>query len=193
MTARALACAATWLGATLLLASCAAPPLVLYTLDKPGAGPGVAELGRNALVIEVTRVSVPDELDTQDIQVRRGSVLQASQGGRWASRLSVGATGLLTSRLARHRPDALVTDQPQAGTPSYRIVVNISRLDVTAEGNAVLEADWQVVPGNPALRVRRDRASFHATGLVAIDRDVVAMVGAVLGLLADRIDILALR
>lgn len=193
MTARVSVRAAVRLGAAVLLASCAAPPLVLYTLDVPGAGPGAAALGRKALVIEVTRVVLPDELDSQDIQVRRGSVLQASHQGQWASRLSVGATGLLTGRLARRRPDALVTGQPQAGTPSYRIMVNISRLDVTTDGAAVLEADWQVVPGNPALPARRDRASLRATGPVATDGDVVALVGAVLGQLADRIDIAALR
>ena len=193
MTAWASTAGALRLGMAVLLASCAAPPLVLYTLDAAGAGPGAAALGRNALVIAGTRVSLPDELDTQDIQVRRGSVLQASHQGRWASRLSVGATGLLAGRLARRRPDALVTDQPQAGTPSYRITVNISRLDVTADGAAALEADWQIIPGNPAMPARRDRASLRATGPVAADGDVVALIGTVLGQLAERIGIAALR
>ncbi len=43
-------------------------------------------------------------------------------------------------------PDALVTDQPQTEAPSYRILINISRLDVTSDGVATLEADWQIVP-----------------------------------------------
>lgn len=193
MTAWASACVAAGLGAAVLLGSCAAPPLVLHTLDAPGAGPGASALGRKALVVEVARIGLPDELDTQDIQVRHGSVLQASHHGRWASRLSVGATRVLTARLARRRPDALVTDQQQAETPSYRIVVNISRLDVTADGAAVLEADWQVVPGNPALPARRDRTSLRVTGPVATDGDVVAMVRAVLEQLADRIGTAAPR
>ena len=62
-----------------------------------------------------------------------------------------------------------------------------------AHGAAVLEADWQVVPGNPALPARRDRASVHAAGPVATDADVVALVRAVLGQLADRIDVAGLR
>ena len=89
MTARVSLRAAVRLGAAVLLTSCAAPPLVLYTLDAPDTGPGAAALSRKALVIEVTRVSLPDELDSQDIQVRRGSVLQASHQGRWASRLTL--------------------------------------------------------------------------------------------------------
>lgn len=142
-------------------------------------------MGRKALVVEVARVSLPDDLDTEDIQVRHGSVLQGSRHGRWASRLSVGATGLLTARLARRRPDALFTDQPQAGAPSYRILVNVSRLDVTAEGAATLEADWQIVPRDPARPARRDRTRLVAMGPVATDRDVVALVGTVLDQLAE--------
>lgn len=64
---------------------------------------------------------------------------------------------------------------------------------MTVDGAAVLEADWQVVPGNPALPVRRDRTSLRVTGPVATDRDIVAVVRAVLEQLADRIDVAALR
>ncbi len=88
---------------------------------------------------------------------------------------------------------ARFTDQQQAGTPSYQIVVNISRLGVTADGAAVLEADWQVVPGNPVLPARRDRTSLHVTGPVATDGDVVAMVRAVLEQLANWIGTAAPR
>ena len=186
--------AALRLGAAVLLAFCAAAPLAVYTLgDAAGGAVDASRLGRRALVVEVARISLPDDLDTQDIQVRHGNVLQPSRRGRWASRLSVAATGLLTARLARRRPDALFTDQPQAGTPSNRILVNISRLDVTAEGTATLEADWQVVPRDPSRPVQRDRANVSAAGPVATDRDVVALVGAVLDQLAARIDVAGLR
>ena len=194
--------AALRLGAAVLLASCAAPPLAVYTLGDaavnaqgtaPGGAVDASPLGRRALVVEVARVSLPDDLDTQDIQVRHGNVLQPSRRGRWASRLSVAATGLLTARLARRRPDALFTDQPQAGTPSDRVLVNISRLDVTAEGTATLEADWQIVPRDPARPARRNRANVSAAGPVATDADVVALVRAVLDQLAARIDVAGLR
>lgn len=72
-------------------------------------------------------------------------------------------------------------------------MVNIGWLDGTEEGAAVQEADWQIVPGNPAVPARRDWASMRATGPVATDRDVVALVGAVLGQPADRIDVAALQ
>ena len=176
----------------LLLTSCAGPPLTLYTLGAPGLALGSAPLGRRALVIEVARASLPNAFDTEDILVRDGSVLRRSAQGRWASRLSAGITGLVAARLAQRRPDALVTVQPQTEAPAYRVLVNISRLDVTAEGTAAVEADWQVVPRDPALSPRRDRGTFSATGAVATDQDVVTLEGAVLDQLAGRISVVGL-
>jgi len=107
--------------------------------------------------------------------------------GALGSRLSLGITGLLAARLAQRRPDALVTTQRQTDAPGYRVLVNINSLDVTAEGTAALEADWQVVPRDLALPAGRERGAFSATGVVTTDRDVVALEGAVLDQLAGRI------
>lgn len=184
--------------ALLALASCAAPPVVRYTLGQSAAGGPAMALGREAIVIAVSRVSLPDYLDTQDILVRRGNALEASHLGRWASRLSLGVTELLTARLARSRPDALVTDQPQGGVPSYRLLINVSRLDVAAdggatEGSAALEADWAIVSHDPAVATLRDRVRLVATGPIGTDQDVVALEAKLLGQLAGAIDITRLR
>jgi uncharacterized lipoprotein YmbA len=179
--------------AAALLASCAAPPLTLYTLGAPAIAANGPPLGGKATVIEVRRVTLPDYLDTQDILVRHGNTLERSGRGRWASRLSLGITDLLTGRLAQRRPDALITDQPQTEAPSYRVLINISRLDVTADGVATLEADWQIVPRDPAMPTRRDRAGFSLNGPVATDQDVVTLEESVLDRLAGAIDITSLR
>jgi hypothetical protein len=180
---------AVWFAAGLLLSGCGSSPLTLYTLGASGGGSDSAPLGRKPVVIAVNRVSVPDELDTQDILVRDGNTLRRSLAGRWASRLSVGVTDRLTERLAARRPDALVTDRPLTDTPSYRVMINIGRLDVTAAGVATLDADWLVVPADPRSPTLRDRGRFSATGPVATDQDVVTLVGAVLDQLAGAIDI----
>jgi hypothetical protein len=177
----------------LLVASCGAPPLNLYTLDVPAAAAESAPLGGKPVVIEVRRVAIPDYLDTQDILVRAGSTLDRSRQGRWASRLSLGATHFLAVRLAERRPDALVTDQPQIGAPDYRIFLTINTFDVTTSGVATLEADWLIVPRNPAAPTRRARARFSATGPVATDQDVVLLDKAVLQQLANSIDVASLR
>jgi uncharacterized lipoprotein YmbA len=176
----------------LLVAACGAPPLNLYTLDVPAAAES-APLGGKPVVIEVRRVAIPDYLDTQDILVRAGSTLDRSREGRWASRLSLGATHFLAGRLAERRPDALVTDQPQIGSPDYRIFLTINTFDVTTSGVATLEADWMIVPRNPAAPTRRARARFSATGPVVTDQDVVLLDKTLLQQLANAIDVASLR
>ena len=179
------------------LASCAAPPVTLYALGASGGGspgtPPATALQPGAAVIQLSRVTLPDYLDTQDIMVRRGSVLDSSHTGRWASRLSLGATGLLAARLARTRPDALVTDQPQTTAPTHRLLVNISRFDVAADtattGRATLDADWLIVPRDAALPTMRGRITLGVEGPVGSDQDVVAMETTLLSRLADSIDI----
>jgi uncharacterized lipoprotein YmbA len=177
----------------LLAASCASPPLSLYTLEPPNALTHADPLTSKAPVIEIRRVVVPDFLDTQDILLRDGNTLQRSAHGRWASRLSLGITSYMTNLLAVRRPDALVTDQPQPETPDYRISLVFSRLDVTTAGVATLEADWTVVPRNPARPTRRHRGRFTASGPVASDQDVVALMQVVVAQLADAIDVASLR
>jgi uncharacterized lipoprotein YmbA len=171
------------------LNACGAPPLTVYTLGVPSGPSNAAPLGKKPVVIAVARVTVPDELDTEDIVLRDGSTLRRSQRGRWATRLSLGITDRLTERLAKRRPDALVTDRPLTDAPSYRILINIERLDVNAAGVATLDADWIIVPHDSDAPTRRDRGHFSATGPVATDQDVVTLVGVVLDRLAGAIDV----
>src|SRR4051794_10039815 len=109
----------------LVLATCGAPPLTLYTLGTPATAKDTHPLDRAPIVIAVARVTIPDELDTEDMVVRDGNTLRRSRLGRWASRLSLGITDRLTGRLAERYPRALVTDRPLTETPSYRVLINI--------------------------------------------------------------------
>jgi uncharacterized lipoprotein YmbA len=182
----------------IVLTSCAAPPVTMYRLGMPAPLQTVIPLAPQPVVIAIDRVSLPDDIDTEDIFVRHGSALQRSSTGRWASRLSLGATALLTELLAQSRPDALITDEPQTTTPSGRVVINVSRLDLSAgqnaeAGTAVLEADWKVIPGNPAAATLRDRTQITEIGPVGSDAAVVALTTSVLTRLAAAIDITRLR
>jgi uncharacterized protein len=183
----------TVIACALLATSCASPPLSLYTL-KPADAP-VAPLpfsGRTP-VIEIRRVVIPDYLDTQDILVRNGNILQRSSHGRWASRLSIEVTRYLTGLLAARRPNALITDQLPVATPNDRIFITISNLDVTSAGVATLEADWTIESQNAAQPIRRQRVRITANGPVNTDQDVVILTQVVLTRLADAIDIVHLR
>jgi uncharacterized lipoprotein YmbA len=178
-----------WLPAVVLLSRCAAPPLTTYTLATPPVASDAVPLAPKPVVVAVARIMLPDALDTQDIVVRNGSTLRRSSHGRWASRLSLSITDRVTQRLAQRRPDMLVTDRPLSESPTYRVLVNIGRLDVGADGVAVLDADWLVVPGDPRLPTLRNRGLFTATGPVATDLEVVDLVGVLSDQLAGAIDI----
>jgi uncharacterized lipoprotein YmbA len=172
---------------SVVLGSCAGPPLKLYTL---GAGHAEAEgkaFNRSPVIIAVARVTLPDELDNDDILVRSGANLLRSSRGRWSARLSTEVTERLTAQLAARRPDALVTSSPQSQTPSYRIIITLNRFDVSVDGRATLAADWLIVPSDPAASPRRDRTTFTMDGSVATDRDVVLLEGRVLDRLGQSI------
>jgi len=173
--------------AAVLLSSCGTPPLKLYTLGAPPVASDAAPLGKKPVVIAVARVTVPDELDTEDLVVRDGSTLRRSTLGRWASRLSLGITDRITQRLAERQPDALVTDRPLTDTPAYRVLINVGRMDVTSAGVATVDADWMIVPRDPGAQTLRDRGHFSLTGPVATDQDVVTLLGAVLDQVAGAI------
>jgi uncharacterized lipoprotein YmbA len=173
--------------AAFLATSCASPPLNLYTLEPPDTVARVTPSAGRVKVVEIRRAAVPDFLDNQDILVRRGSTLVRSSQGRWASRLSLGATHFVAGQLARRRPDILITDQPQIEPPDYQVFLTISTLDVTAGGSATMEADWLIVPRNTAQPSQRKRGAFTATGSTATDQGVVSLNTALLQQLADAI------
>ncbi len=118
--------------AAALLAGCAGPKLVTYTLTLPPATTPDTLLARKPMVISVSAITVPNDVDGTDVIVRDGSILRRSPTGRWASRLSVGVTSRLAERLAERYPQMLVTTTPVSDTPAMSIRINISRLDVGA-------------------------------------------------------------
>jgi cholesterol transport system auxiliary component len=190
---RAVLYAGTLLSLVLMIAGCASPRLSLYTLESPSPLATERPLSPHSVVVEVRRVVIPDALDTQDIVVRNGNQFDRSSTGRWATRLSMAITHYLTGQLAARRPNALVTDQTQIGTPNDRLYIAISTLDITSAGQAALEADWTIVPRNPSLPDRRQRGRFTTQGPVATDHDVVVLLQDLLKQLADAIDIASLR
>lgn len=173
----------------LLLAGCAAPPLRLYTLGDSPVSENVKSLPRGAPVIEVDRLILPNALDSEDILLTDGNVVERSRTGRWVSRLSLLATDLMTSQLARRAPDALVTDQWPIEAPDYRVMIGIDRLNVARKGSAVMDANWQIFAQNRGHESRslRGHARIKLTGPAATDRDIVRLETALFDRLADRI------
>ena len=107
-------------GVTLPLLGCggSTPQPKIYVLGRVTDPRPVttAETGRP--VVEMKTVSVPDYLDTLDIQVRDGqNGLKPSLTGRWGERLSVGITRILADGLTRRLPRS---QSPVITSPSTR-------------------------------------------------------------------------
>ncbi|MFT8643926.1 PqiC family protein [Gluconacetobacter dulcium] len=173
-----------------MVAACASPPVRFYTLGAPAIATGAVPVGSvtpTTPVVTVARVTLPDYLDGQDLIARDGNRIERSATGRWASRLSLGATDLITARLAESRTDLFVTDQPQVLPATWRLAVNISRLDIAHDGTASLVADWSIVPHDERQPLLHQRASLTRQGPAATDDQVATLTQAILNDLAERI------
>ncbi|GAN59436.1 hypothetical protein ACI01nite_20230 [Acetobacter cibinongensis] len=174
-----------------LLSGCAAPPLRLYTLGMPSdqnTQQQPPRLSAHATTVQISRVVLPDYLDTQDIVIRNGEEIVRSPKSRWATRLSLGITDLITNEISLSHPTALITDQPLADTPTLRVQINISRFDVDTDGQAVLDANWAIMPQDPNQPLIRNRAHLTQTGPLTSDADMAALMRKLVITLADNVN-----
>ena len=92
-------------------------------------------------IVQVERVLLPDYLDTRDIVTRRDRQVVPSETGRWAERLSVGATRVLATSLGAHMKGVVVTTTQPVDPPVLRVVVDVAAFDSTADGRSC----WRLV------------------------------------------------
>ncbi|ANA14625.1 hypothetical protein CBI36_13530 [Acetobacter oryzifermentans] len=182
--------ALAFLGACTLLAGCASPPLRLYTLGMPGdRDVQQPHLSTRLTTIEISRTVLPDYLDSQDMITRQGEEVIRSPRSRWATRLSLGITDLVTNEIASSHPNELITDQPLADAANMRVQINVSRFDVNVDGQAVLDANWAVIPRDPKKPLIRNRAHLTATGSVSTDADTASLMRNLVIQLADQVNL----
>ena len=180
------------MGVSLLLAGCAssAPPLNFYTLGTPN-GPAAASLpslSAHTPTVQIARVVLPDYMDTQDMVLRDQEKIVRSDKGRWATRLSVGVTDLITNQIALSHPDELITDQPVPEAATWRVQINISRFDIDTHGQAVLDANWSVLPADMKQPIVKQRAHIVTSGSVSSDANVASLMRKLVVILAGQIN-----
>lgn len=173
----------------LSLAACSSPPLRLYTLGGPSIASSAqsGSIPTGTPILEIRRVVLPDYLDTQDIVVRRGEALSRSPNGRWAERLSNGMTDFLTARLGAARSDLFVTEQSPATPASARLMITITRFDITQDGTGTLEASWALVPTDESRPEQLERGVFTVHGPARTDSEVVALMNGLISQLSEQI------
>jgi uncharacterized lipoprotein YmbA len=180
------------LAGLLMVLGCAGPAPRIYILGPP-APPlsGMAsEAGRP--IIELKTVTVPDYLDTLDIQLRDGqNALNVSKTGRWGERLSVGVTRALEDDLTRRLPGVVIARSVPSGQPARTLLVTVDAFDIMPDGRCVLAARWSVIGTDRHTVAASERASIvtmvanSANGLK--DADVVAAMAAAVNQLSDRV------
>jgi uncharacterized lipoprotein YmbA len=171
----------------LFLAGCAAPPLKLYTLNAPQLIEDARPLPRRAEVIQVDRLILPNDVDSEDILISDGNTVARSPTGRWVSPLSMLATDLVTSRLASSHPDAMVTDEGSPESADYQLMIHVARLDVTRKGLAVMNANWEISSSKSDRHPTRGRIQIRLGGPIATDREVVRLEKSLFVRLAEAI------
>lgn len=168
------------------LQGCASAPLRLYTLDAP-AIPSGTSTNASAAVVEISRIRLPDYLDTQNIITRDGQFVRTSPNGRWAERLSNGLTDLLAAKIRQARPDLIVTETPLTSAPTSRLMLDITRFDVSASGVATLDAHWAIIGAKGDTPAFTGQTSLTANGPISSDADVVALMNRLSAQVFDKV------
>lgn len=181
------------LGLAWLLAACSSPPeLRLHSLLS--AAP-VAPLPRPAgtpLRVSVAPVTVPAAVDQPQWLVRRpDDSLQLLEQDRWASPPADEVRAALRDGLVRRWGvvDAGIAprDDAPAGASSWRVVVEVLRLDSRPGRDTLLEARWTLLPPQrgaaPARCTLHQREPVSADGILPLveahRRTVAALADAV--------------
>jgi uncharacterized lipoprotein YmbA len=149
-----------------------------------------SETGRP--IVELKTVTVPDYLDTLDIQLRDGqNALTISKTGRWGERLSVGVTRALEDDLTKRLPGIVIARSVPSGQPARALLITVDAFDIMPDGRCVLAARWSVLGIDRHGIAASERASIVTMVPISSgsmkDADVVAAMAAAVDQLADRV------
>jgi uncharacterized lipoprotein YmbA len=169
------------------LSGCAGPAKREYVLGAAGGSDNASAVQTALPIVQVERVQLPDYLDTRDIVTRRDRQVVPSETGRWAERLSVGATRALAAALAAQLKGVDVTSAQPIDPPVLRVVVDVVAFDATADGPVVLKARWSITDGTGQRALAAEQATVTEPVSGARDDAVVAAMSLALEKLANRI------
>ena len=169
--------AAIFLLSLLLLCGCASKPSNYYILNSlQSAAPGV-EMARtdNDLTIGVGPINIPEYLDRPQMVTRSTpNSLQFAEFDKWAEPLEKNLTRVLAENLSILLSTDRVVVFPWAGSTHvlYQVTVDVSQMEYTPDGKALLIADWSVFGNNgeKLLEIKRSRIvePVQSTGFEAI-------------------------
>jgi uncharacterized lipoprotein YmbA len=139
----------TLTAALFLLSACSlgtSPPERFFTLatEAPAAAPASANAA--AYLVIVGPVTIPEIIDRPQLVTSAGANrVEISEQARWAAPLKSEIPRVIADHLARQLEGArtATTDERGAGTPDYRVIVDVQRFDSSATG-ATIQASWTI-------------------------------------------------
>jgi len=178
---------ATSMGTVLLLWGCGSYALPkVYLLGDPAPAVAGVSSTRGLPVIEMKTVRVPDNLDTNDIvRLAGANQVTASAKGKWGERLSVGITQDLVATLSTQLPQAVIENRG-AYEPTRRLLVTISRFDISPDGRCVVSARWRLTDPAGKVLSDSDEATFIEMAASGSDAAAAAAMTVALDRLATR-------
>lgn len=174
--------------AFLAASGCSTPPTKFYTLSavREGAAAGAAAGGR---VVAVGPISIPDYVDRPGIVVRENeNQVRVASFDQWAGSLQDMLSRVLREDLAARLPGDRIVAFPQVEDVAFtrRVAIEITRFDVSASGEAVVGARWQIHDrGGAPAALNESEARAQAAGSTYDQR--VAALSQALAQLADEV------
>jgi uncharacterized protein len=147
-----------------------------YTLSRLPAASGAGILAaEKPLIVAIGPVSLPDYADCPQIVVRDSPyTIRPAPFDQWAGDLDDMLPRVLTEDVADRLPAYRVVQFPQiaASNVDYRVVVDITRFDVSSDGDAAVAAGWQIYErgNNKPLLLSDSTARAHAASSSYPDR-----------------------
>lgn len=163
MTGAAMAAALT-----VGLTGCAgSPPTVYHTLLLPDPGreaQAQARVAEAPYLLEVLPVDVPVQADQPQVMLRDGQgAVTPLYSDRWTAPIGDEIRAALSDTLTRTLGAADVRGlRPAAGSPVWRVQVDVQRFDATVGEAALLDATWRVRPVDTAGRALLCRSVVRA-------------------------------
>jgi uncharacterized lipoprotein YmbA len=153
--------------------------------------PAAAAANPTAYLVVVGPVTVPEIVDRPQLVMSTGANrVEIAEQARWAAPLKSEIPRVIADHLARRLDGArtATSDQRSAGTPDYRVLVDVQRFDSSAQG-ALIQASWTIrmKEGAPTLTGRSVVAENAGAGYDALVAAHSRALARVSGEIADAI------
>lgn len=132
----------------LALQGCAsAPPTQFYSLEAT-ATPNPLQIATKKPLVGITQISLPSAIERKQIVTRdKNGQLTIAEQHQWAALLKQNMTEVLATNLAATQPNYWFKAHPWSllGMVDYRLVVDVTRLDIVLGKAITFAANWAIV------------------------------------------------